>query len=74
MDSKVQDIIEKILLIDRDKINADLSREGVEDWDSMTHLVLISEIEAVFNHSFTDEEVSNIETVGDILSLLDIAK
>ena len=71
MNDKLNDIVEKILLIDRDQITPELSREDLEDWDSMTHLVLISDIEAEFNISFTDDEVSNILTLDDILKLIE---
>ena len=71
MNSKLRDLISKILLVDIDQVIPDLKQDDLEDWDSMTHLVLISDIESEFDVSFTDEEVSETTSVGEIISLLE---
>ncbi|MCK4484729.1 MAG: acyl carrier protein [Candidatus Thorarchaeota archaeon] len=64
------EIISKALLLEIDELTDDLKRGDYEPWDSMAHLVLISEIENKFGIIFEDDEVVDIWTVADIRSLL----
>ena len=63
---KFVDIVSKILLIDEAKIVDELSREDLQDWDSMTHLVLVSDLEQEFDIIFSDDEVTKIASIGDL--------
>ncbi|MCS7119882.1 MAG: acyl carrier protein [Nitrososphaerota archaeon] len=65
-EKKLKEIISKVLLLDETKIYDGISRNDVEAWDSLTHLILISEIETVFQISFSDEDVIEINTIGDL--------
>jgi acyl carrier protein len=69
-EDKLLDIISKVLLLDKDKITDDLRRKDFEPWDSMAHLILVSEIESEFDMFFEDEEVVELWTVGDIKRVL----
>ena len=69
-EERLREILSKILLIDEGEIDDELSRDGLADWDSMTHLMLISEVESVFGITFTDEEMMAINTIGDLRSVL----
>ena len=64
------DIICKILLLEENQISDTLARDDVEEWDSMSHLVLISECENTFNVSFSDDEVVEMQTIGDLKQTL----
>ena len=66
----LNEIISKILLLDETAITDKLKRSDVEEWDSMTHLVLISEIEQNFDFTFEDDDIASIETIGDIKTIL----
>ena len=69
-EEKLLDILSKIFLLDVDKIPDDLRRKDFEPWDSMNHLILVSEIENEFEIFFEDEEVVDMWTVGDIKKIL----
>lgn len=69
-DDKLLDILSKVLLLDKDKITDDLRRKDFEPWDSMAHLVIVSEIENEFEIFFEDEEVVDMWTIGDIKRIL----
>lgn len=71
MNSQLQELIAKILLVDPNTVTPETRQEEIEDWDSMTHLVLISDIEQEFDVKFTDDEVTEIESVDDIIELLE---
>ena len=75
-EEKLKEILAKVLLVDRTKINDRMSRKGVEEWDSMAHLMLVSEIESEFGVMMSDDDITEIKTVGDIkrvLRKLDVA-
>ena len=69
-DIKLKDILAKVLLIDKSKISDRMSRKNVEEWDSMAHLMLVSEIESVFEVAMSDDDIMEIQTVGDIKKTL----
>ncbi|MGY5852946.1 MAG: acyl carrier protein [Candidatus Thorarchaeota archaeon] len=63
---KLMGILAQVLLLETENITDDLRRKDYEPWDSMAHLVLISEIENVFGILFEDEEVVEMWTVADV--------
>ncbi len=69
-ENTLTEIISKVLLLDTNELTDDLNRGDYEPWDSMAHLILISEIENEFGIFFEDDEVVDIWTVADIRSLL----
>ncbi len=68
--NRLLNILSKILLLEKNEIKDDLRRKDFEPWDSMAHLLIVSEIENEFGIFFEDEEVVDIWTVGDIKELL----
>jgi len=69
-DEKLKDILAKVLLIDESKISDGMSRKNVKEWDSMAHLMLVSEIESAFEVTMDDDDILEIQTVGDIKKTL----
>jgi len=70
MEERLKDILAKVLLVDKANINDRTSRKNMEEWDSMAHLMLVSEIESVFEVMMSDDDITEIETVGDIKKVL----
>jgi len=69
-EDKLLEILSKVLLLEKEAIKDDLRRKDFEPWDSMAHLVIVSEIENEFEIFFDDEEVVDLWTVGDIKKTL----
>ena len=69
-DEKLKDILAKVLLLDETKISDGMSRKNVKEWDSMAHLMLVSEIESAFEVTMDDDDIMEIQTVGDIKKIL----
>jgi acyl carrier protein len=69
-DIELKRILAKVLLIDEDNISDDMSRKKVEEWDSMAHLMLVSEIEAAYEVTMSDNDIMEIQTIGDIKKIL----
>jgi len=65
-EEKLSKIVAKILLLDEPDVSDDLSRKNVEAWDSLAHLMLISEVESAFGVTLDDDDIIAINTVGDI--------
>ena len=69
-EKKLKDILAKILLIDETKISDSMFRKNVKEWDSMAHLMLVSELESAFEVTIDDEDIMEIQTVADIKKTL----
>ena len=46
----------------------------IEDWDSLTHISLISKIEGLFDIRFSMKEVIGMKDVGEMLDIIDKRK
>ncbi|MDC0606052.1 acyl carrier protein [Flavobacteriaceae bacterium] len=68
MEKKVLNIIK--VTFELEEVQADISQNNCIKWDSLNHLNLILEIESEFDISFDPEEIGNIKSASDILSLL----
>jgi acyl carrier protein len=64
------EIVSKILLIDKPLIHDNMSRKNVEEWDSLSHLMLISEIESAFKITMSDDAIMSMQTIGDLKKIL----
>jgi len=67
---QLKKILSKVLGIGESSITDKTSPENVSSWDSFNTLMLISEIETVFNIKLTMQEAVNIKSVKDIKDIL----
>jgi acyl carrier protein len=42
----------------------------LEDWDSMSHMVFITQLEEEFGVELNGDEIVSLETIGDVKKLL----
>lgn len=71
MEEKVLEIMSKTFNIDISLLSDKTSKKDLSQWDSMSHLNLIVDIENDFNINFSNEEII---TIIDFKSLLKIIK
>lgn len=71
------EILEKINLIFQEEfedgslvISEKTQASDIEEWDSLTHVRLISKIEKKFEIRFDLDEILNFSNVGDMVNLL----
>lgn len=71
------EIIEKITEIFREVfgdnnlvINDGMTAADVENWDSLTHMLMITKVEEEFGVKFKLKELNKLKQVGDIISIL----
>lgn len=66
----LNEIFSKNLKIPAQKLNDDVSIDEESSWDSVTHLMMISEIENKFEIKFTIDEIVSLDTLGAIRKIV----
>ena len=46
----------------------DMTAADVENWDSLTHMLMITKVEEVFGIKFKLKELNKLKMVGDLIS------
>ncbi|MDO8505878.1 MAG: acyl carrier protein [bacterium] len=67
---KLHSILMRVLEVDEVTITDEMSPDTVETWDSYNGLMLVSELETVFDVHFTMDEVVAVKNVKDIKDAL----
>lgn len=70
-------ILEQVQVIFRDIfddesliITGETSAKDIEDWDSLTHIQLVTRIEKHFKIRFTLSEITKLKQVSDLILLI----
>ena len=71
MKDKLFEILSDVLDIDIENVSEGLSQDNTEDWDSVTHLTLVAEIEDEFDISLEPEQIEKMNNVMTILQILE---
>jgi len=69
--AKIQDVMIDVLDLDDLHITEKTTAADVEGWDSLSHLRLITEIEAVFGLTFATGEIERFKDVGDMVGTIE---
>ena len=67
---KVNKVFNGIFDDDNLKIKDETTANDIEDWDSLTHITLISSIEEEFNIKFDMSDIVNFKNVGDMIDAI----
>ena len=67
----VKGILTKVLKHSNFEIHDELTASMVDGWDSMTHMVIITEIEEHFNIQFKLKEINKLRNMGSLLELIE---
>ena len=71
-----QEIFEKLSEIFSDvfdeeiTVTAETTSADVEEWDSLTHITLISEVEEAFGFKFAMKDVLGMKNVGEMAEII----
>lgn len=72
-----QEVLEKLTPIFRAVFNEEtivltdaLSANEVERWDSLSHMLLITEIENAFDIKFKLKDLNKMQNVGDMIAII----
>ena len=71
------DIVEKLTTIfheifsdDTIVLSDDMTAADVENWDSLTHMLMITKVEEVFGIRFKLRELNKLKNVGNLCDLI----
>ena len=68
---KLQAIFRDVFYDDEIELFDEMTAKDVEDWDSLSHITLIHEIEAAFGIVFTTDEILNTKNVGEFIRIIE---
>lgn len=66
---KLQCIFREVFEDDDIILQENMTAEDIEDWDSLTHIQLIENIEVEFGITFTLQEVTKLNNIGEFIDL-----
>ena len=69
-EEQINNILKSVLNVSDDDISKDLGIHDVDNWDSLTHMSLIVEIENNFNIELTGDEIAEMVSFGKIKEIL----
>lgn len=52
-------------------VTEETTAEDIDDWDSLTHITLITEIENEFDFKFGMKDVLGMKNVGEMLDIIE---
>jgi len=67
---KLTSIFKKVFGVDSLVLRNDLTANDVDNWDSLTHMLLITEIENVFSIKFKLKDLNKMKNVGDMIEII----
>jgi len=68
MKEKVIEIMKDVL--ETEDISLNTSQENCDNWNSLRHLNLVSELEDAFNMEFEPEEIADMHSVNSIIDIV----
>lgn len=64
--NKVNEVFQELFEDDELMVNRETTTEDIEEWDSLMHLQLISNVEDKLGVQFSLGEISNFKNVGEL--------
>ena len=72
------EIIEKLTVVFHEVFNDnniflrdDMTAADVENWDSLTHMLMITKVEEMFGVKFKLKELNKLKSVGDLAGMIE---
>lgn len=70
MIEKLRGIFVSVLKHEEFEMIDSLSADQVNGWDSLTHMIIITDIEAAFGIKFKLKELNKLNNLGNLISLV----
>ena len=65
--AKLTPIFREVFSDNSIELRDDMTAADVENWDSLTHMLMITKVEEVFGVKFKLKELNKLKQVGDIV-------
>lgn len=66
----IRDTVRGVIGHDSFEMRDDLTAADVEGWDSLTHMTIISRLEARFSVRFKLKEINKLKNMGSLIELI----
>lgn len=70
IEEKIRLILVSLLKHERFEMRDELSASEVDGWDSLSHMLIISEIEARYNIKFKLKELNKLNSIGSLIEVV----
>lgn len=67
---KIKGVLISVLEHDNFEMVDELSAKDVDGWDSLTHMIIITEIETLFGVRFKLKELNKLNNLGNLIDLV----
>lgn len=67
---KLNEIFREVFEDDSIEVVETTSAEDIEDWDSLTHITLVSSVEDEFDMKFSMKDVIGMKNVGEMVDII----
>jgi acyl carrier protein len=67
---KLQGVFKNILKNSSLDLTESLSAHDVDGWDSLTHMLIISEVEGSFKIKFKLKDLNKMKNIGDMIDII----
>lgn len=67
---KLNEVFRNVFMDDTIIVTPETTSTDIDDWDSLMHITLISEVESAFDVSFGAKQASKIKSVGDMVEII----
>lgn len=71
------EILEKLQLVFREVfgkesliISEDMSANDIDEWNSLNHMIIVSEVENVFSIRFKLKDLNKMRNIGDMIEVI----
>lgn len=64
---KLTEVFCDVLDLEEVELNDATTQDDIEDWDSLSHVHLIVEVQKVFGIHFTSSEINSWKNVGELV-------
>ncbi|QNK62306.1 acyl carrier protein [Pedobacter sp. PAMC26386] len=67
---KLLEVFTTALAVPADQITADLDYQGIPEWDSMSHMILIAELESSYAITIETDDLLEMTSVTNVVDRL----
>ena len=72
MENKVKEIMAEVFVCNVEDINVDTKKNDLDNWDSLQHLIFVSQLESEISLKFTPEEIYEMNGFAEIIKIINL--
>jgi acyl carrier protein len=70
-ESTLRRVVSEVFTIPAEEVTDDLSPDSIDDWDSLSHLRLVTALEEAFHVKFETAEIMDMTTVAAVRDIVE---